>query len=289
MIIWSIAKTTIGDALRKKVIQIFLVIAIGLIVISLSFAQTLEFGTREGASTDIMLVKTMGLGLMAAAGWLISLVMGVSLIPQEIERRTIYTILSKPVKRYEFIIGKFLGALLTLGICVGLMGLVFIAVVVVKAWGAEASTVSAGAQAAGGVDAASAMQKVQIFDVNMVWGVILIYLQFLVLSSIVLFLSVFLTPTVNFFMGLGVYIVGVMAPITESLASAKALHVKYFYTAVHYIIPNFDMFNKPNALLHPDAHIESMAKYTGQCVLYGLLYVFVMMTLAVILFEKKEV
>ena len=73
MIIWSIAKTTIGDALRKKVIQIFLVIAIGLIIISLSFAQTLEFGTQGGASTDIMLVKTMGLGLMAAAGWLISL------------------------------------------------------------------------------------------------------------------------------------------------------------------------------------------------------------------------
>ncbi|MCL5103365.1 MAG: ABC transporter permease [Armatimonadetes bacterium] len=289
MIIWSIAKTTIGDALRKKVIQIFLVIAIGLIIISLSFAQTLSFSTSEGASTDIMLVKTMGLGLMAAAGWLISLVMGVSLIPQEIERRTIYTILSKPVKRYEFIIGKFVGALLTLGICVALMGLVFIGVVVAKAWGAQASMVSAGAQAAGGLDAHATAQNVQIFDVNMVWGVILIYLQFLVLSSIVLFLSVFLTPTVNFFMGLGVYLVGVMAPITETLANAKGLFVKAFYTAVHYIVPNFDMFNKPNALLHPDAHITSMAAYTGQCVLYGLLYVFVMMTLAVILFEKKEV
>ena len=59
---------------------------------------------------------------MAVAAWLISLVMGVSLIPQEIERRTIYTILAKPVKRYEFIIGKFLGAMLTLAINIGLMG-----------------------------------------------------------------------------------------------------------------------------------------------------------------------
>ena len=52
VIIWSIAKTTIGDALSKKVLQIFLVVAIGLIVISLSFSQTLSFSTSEGASTD---------------------------------------------------------------------------------------------------------------------------------------------------------------------------------------------------------------------------------------------
>ncbi|MGB9620435.1 MAG: hypothetical protein ACPL7K_08490, partial [Armatimonadota bacterium] len=79
MIIWSIAKTTVGDALRKKVLQIFLVVAIGLIIISLSFSQTLSFSSRAGSSTDIMLVKSFGLGLMAVAAWLISLVMGVTL------------------------------------------------------------------------------------------------------------------------------------------------------------------------------------------------------------------
>lgn len=163
MIIWSIAKTTVGDALRKKVLQIFLVVAIGLIIISLSFSQALAFSTREGASSNIMPIKSFGLGLMAIAAWLITLVLGVSLIPQEIERRTIYTILAKPVKRYEFIIGKFLGAILTLAINVGLMGLVFIAIVVIKAWGAAPSVPSG----IGSIEG-SQIQRIGIFDWNMV-------------------------------------------------------------------------------------------------------------------------
>lgn len=286
MIIWSIAKTTVGDALRKKVLQIFLVVAIGLIVISLSFSQTLSFSTREGSATDIMLVKSFGLGLMAVAGWLISLVLGASLIPQEIERRTIYTILAKPVKRYEFIVGKYLGAMLTLAINVGLMGLVFIAVTVFKAWGAEAPAASASSEITG-----VAAQKIGIFDINTVWGIVMIYLQFMLLSAVVLFFSVFLTPTVNFFMGLGVYIVGVMASMTETLAKSPAANpiMKGFYKVVHLVIPNFDKFNVTNSLLHPETHITSMAKYTAQVGLYALLYALVMMTLAVIIFERKEV
>lgn len=289
MIIWSIAKTTVGDAMRKKVLQIFLVVAIGLIVISLSFSQTLSFSTKEGASTDIMLVKSFGLGLMAMAGWLISLVMGVSLIPQEIERRTIYTILSKPVKRYEFIIGKFLGAMLTLGICVAFMGVVFIGVVMAKAHSASVAAASAST----GISAMQAgVQKVQLFDINMIWSVVMIYLQFMVLSAVVLLFSVFLTPTVNFFMGLGVYIIGVMASMTETLASNESslnFLLKGFYKIIHMIIPNFDKFNITNTLLHPEAHITNVMKYTGEVALYGIFYTLLMMMLAIIIFEKKEV
>ena len=286
MIIWSIAKTTVGDALRKKVLQIFLVVAIGLIVISLSFSQTLSFSTSSGSSTDIMLVKSFGLGLMAVAAWLICLVMGVSLIPQEIERRTIYTILAKPVKRYEFIIGKYLGAVLTLAINVALMGIVFAGVCVFKAIGAEQPLPAdqSGLNVVG-------MQQVGLFDWNMIWGIIMIYLQFMVLSSVVLLFSVFLTPTVNFFMGLGVYIVGVMASLTETLATAERANVllKGFYRVIHTLIPNFDKFNVTNTLLHPETHITSMGKYTGIVALYALLYALVMMLLAVIIFRKKEV
>lgn len=288
MIIWSIAKATVGDAMRKKVLQIFLVVAIGLIIISLSFSQTLSFSTREGASTDIMLIKSFGLGLMAMAGWLISLVMGVSLIPQEIERRTIYTILSKPVKRYEFIIGKFLGAMLTLALCVACMGIVFIGVVMAKAHGAAVSAASANT----GISAAQAgVQKVQIFDINMLWGVVMIYLQFLVLSAVVILFSVFMTPTVNFFMGLGVYIIGVMASMTETMAKSDTMNpvLAGFYKIMHVIIPNFDKFNVTNTLLHPEAHIANVARYTGQVALYGIFYALLMVVLAVIIFEKKEV
>lgn len=283
MIIWSIAKTTVGDALRKKVLQIFLVVAIGLIVISLSFSQSLSFSTKEGSSTDLMLVKSFGLGLMALAGWLISLVMGVGLIPQEIERRTIYTILSKPVNRYEFIVGKYLGAVITLAINIGLMGLVFIIVVAAKAYGAEIPAVE-------GIPGATA-QKMGIFDANTVWGIVMIYLQFMVLSSVVLMFSTFLTPTVNFFMGLGVYIVGLMGSVTETIMRSDTASpiLKGFYWVMHFALPNFDNFNVTNTLLHPEKNIVNMGFYTAQIGLKGLLYALIMMVISVLIFWRKEV
>lgn len=289
MIIWSIATTTIGDAMRKKVLQIFLVVTIGLIVLSLSFSETLSFSTRQGPSSDLMYLKSFGLGLMAIAGMFISLVLGVSLIPQEIEQRTIYTILAKPVKRYEFIIGKLLGAILTLAISIGLMGIVFVATVMIKAYGAGQSAASALA-AARGIDPSS-VSAVQVFDANTVLGVVMIFLQFMVLSSVVVLFSVFLTPTVNFFMGAGVYAIGIMGSVTETLATAKDANafVNCFYKVVHTVIPNFDYFNTTNQLLHPETQVTNLWKHTGLVSVYALLYALAAMTLAIILFQRKEV
>lgn len=275
--------------MRKKVLQIFLVVTIGLIVLSLSFSQTLSFSTKQGSSSDIMMLKSFGLGLMAIAGMFISLVLGVSLIPQEIERRTIYTILSKPVKRYEFIIGKFLGAILTLAINIGLMGLVFVAVVMFKAASAGQSVASATAVQVG-LNDASGTRGMGIFDMSTVLGVFLIYLQFLVLSSVVLFFSVIFTPTVNFFMGAGVYMMGVMAAVTQTLGQAKGASpaLQTFYKVIYTIVPNFDKFSVTNPILHPDP-VNNLPLHTAKMLVYALLYAMVMMTAAVIMFEKKEV
>lgn len=292
MIIWAIAKTTVGDALRKKVLQVFLVVAIALIVLSLSFTQTLEFSSRSGMSADFILLKSFGLGMMALAGIFISLILGVSLIPQEFERRTIYTILAKPVKRYEFITGKFVGALSTLGITTGLMGLTFIVTVVAKAIAAQ--HLAAGPTVAA-LQSASASglptDSVQIFDWNMVWGVILIYLQFMVLSSIVLLFSLIFTTTVNFFMGAAVYMVGFMSTVVQSLGGAKEAggFLKGLYTVLYWVLPRFDEFNIPNQLLHPDKLGTNMAVYTVGMTCYALLFTMVALVVAILIFERKEV
>lgn len=287
MIIWAIAKTTVGDALRKKILQVFLVVAIGLIVLSLSFSQTLSFSSQRGASADFMLLKSFGLGMMALAGIFISLILGVTLIPQEFERRTIYTILAKPVKRYEFITGKFLGALLTLAIATGLMGLTFIATIVFKAIGAQQMAMSptTGAMPGVGVD------SVAIFDWNMVWGVILIYLQFMVLSSIVLLFSLIFTTTVNFFMGAAVYAIGFMSTVVNSLGGAERASglQQVFFKTLSFVLPQFDQFNIPNQLLHPETQVANLGIWTLKMTLYALLYVSLTLVAAILIFERKEV
>lgn len=287
MIIWAIAKTTIGDALRKKVLQVFLVVAIGLIVLSLSFSQTLSFSSQRGVSADLMLLKSFGLGMMALAGIFISLILGVSLIPQEFERRTIYTILAKPVKRYEFITGKFLGALLTLAISTGLMGITFIGTIVAKTVGAHQLVASKSVSALQSGGEAS----IAIFDVNMLWGIALVYLQFMMLSSIVLLFSLVFTTTVNFFMGAAVYVIGFMSTVVTSLGGAEGANKLQwaFFKTIYYVLPRFDEFNIPNQLLHPEAQVTNMASYTGGMALYGILYALLALVAAILIFERKEV
>jgi ABC-type transport system involved in multi-copper enzyme maturation permease subunit len=212
--------------------------------------------------------------------------MGVSLIPLEIERKTIYTILSKPVKRYEFIVGKFLGATLTLGLNIALMGIVFLIAVTLKAKGIQmaAASVSSGLKDSG-------MVGVQVFDINTVLGVIMIFLQFMVLSSVVMMFSTFLTQTVNFFVGTGVYILGVMSTVIQTLANAdgSSKAVQLLYKGIHTIVPNFDKFNVTNTLLHPETSITSLPMYTLQVAGYAIVYTLIMAIVAVIVFDKKEV
>lgn len=279
MVIWTIAKTTVGEAMRKKVLNVCLIVAVAMIALSLSFTQ---FGFQQ----DMTITKSLGLFVILLAGFVISLIMCVSLIPNEVDRRTIYTILSKPVKRYEFVVGKFLGGLLTLFINVMLMGIVFIIMVSVKAAFSEV-TVKYSAELG-----RQAVMKPQIFDPSLLLGVIMLYFQFFLLSAVVMLFSVFMTPTVNFFASAGVYIVGSAAPVWQSMASKSSqahVVVKSVYWTIHKIVPNFDYFNIQNTLIHPHHQVRSMGLYVTEAITYAVLFSVVVMTVAVILFEKKEV
>ena len=258
MIIWTIAKATIGEAIRKKILNVFLIVALGLIIISFSFSQ---FNFRQ----EMTIVKSFGLGMIALAALFISLVMGITLIPSEIENRTLYAILSKPVKRYEFVIGKYLGGILTLLFNIALMGLAFMIALIVKGQGR--------------------------FDPSIIWGVVMIYFQFFLMASVVIFLSTFITPTVNFFASLSVYVVGSLSSVTESMANNEkaAVVVRYFYEGLHYLIPNFGNFNIQNPLIHPDVQIRNMNLYMTENVLYAVLYALILLIIGVLIFEKREV
>lgn len=284
MAIWTIAKTTVGEAMRKKVLNVCLIVAIAMIVISLSFGQ---FTFK----TDMTITKSLGLFVILLAGFVISLLMCISLIPNEIERRTIYTILAKPVKRYEFVVGKYLGGLITLAINIGVMGIVFILMVTIKAhFSTDALTTAVGRGAAAPEGATS--MAVQAFDPQLVLGVVMIYLQFMLLSAVVMFFSVFLTPTVNFFASAGVYAVGTASAVWQSLyaeGSQASAGIQMFYRVVTNVLPQFDRFNIQNKLIHPVQEVRSLSTYMELTIGYALLYTLVVMILGVILFERKEV
>ena len=120
-----IAKNTITEALHRVFVQTILAFAVLFIVGSMFFAY-LSPGEEE------KMLKDLGLSIIALFAMLMAIFIGVGLIQPEVERRTVYAMLAKPVRRHEFVLGKFLGALAVIAVCVWLMGGVFVAALYVR-------------------------------------------------------------------------------------------------------------------------------------------------------------
>lgn len=260
--IWMIASGTFGEAMRRKILNVFLLVAVALMFMGFAFAS---FQPRE----EMVVIKSLGLGVIALAGVFISVILFINLIPQEIERRTIYTILSKPVQRYEFLCGKFLGGLMTVFLNILFMGVAFVILLLIKehTWDHDIT--------------------------DAVKGVMMIFFQIMLLGGVSMCLSVILSPFVNFFLSFAIYLLGSMSSVTESLASnadgKKNPAVVAIFKAVHVLIPNFGNFNIQNPIIHPDVVIHNETIYLAQNILYALLWTAILMTIAVLAFDRREV
>jgi ABC-type transport system involved in multi-copper enzyme maturation permease subunit len=261
-----IAQNTISEALRRKVLNAFAMVGVAVMVLMFAFQQ---FAPRQ----EMTLVKGMGLGIISLAGIFITIILTINMIPTEVERRTIYTILSKPVRRYEFLLGKFLGAIGTIGINVGLMSVVFVLAVLVK-------------QVMGGTPMAAALpNSLELFK-----GIIMIYMQLVLLAAVGMFFSVFLTPLVNFFLTVSLFIIGNMSSFTQDLSqNNKNPIVKGFFALIHYLVPNFGNFQYSNPLLQPDVVVKSEVLFLSQNVVYAIVYSTVLLILGILAFDRREV
>jgi ABC-type transport system involved in multi-copper enzyme maturation permease subunit len=115
--IFSIAHNTFREAIRQKLLYGLVFFTVLLIFASFFLGQL------SIADTAVKIVKDMGLASIYFMGVFIALSMGISLVFKEIDRKTIYTILSKPVSRFEFLLGKFFGLMFTVGVQLFLMTL----------------------------------------------------------------------------------------------------------------------------------------------------------------------
>lgn len=259
--IFVIAKGTFGEAMRRRILNVFLFVALALMIMAVAFSS---FTPRN----ELDLIKSMGLGVIQISGVFISVILGINLIPSEIERRTIYTILSKPVQRYEFLTGKFLGGLMTVLANIGLMSLVFIILLLIKE---------------------------RAFDKDVVLvlgGEMMIAFQLMLVSAMAVMFSVLVSPFVNFFLSFSIYFFGSITSLWSDMATSLghlALLNQYLFRVLGWIVPNFENYNVQNPIIHPDTHIQNETTYTIYCITYAVLYSLIMMFLAIIQFNRKEV
>jgi ABC-type transport system involved in multi-copper enzyme maturation permease subunit len=258
--ILAIALNTFRESIRDKVLYNLLFFALLLIVVSILFA-TLTIGEQSKIIMDI------GLASINIFGVLIAVFLGIGLISKEIEKRTIYTIISKPIARYQFLIGKYLGLILTLSINTLIMGVGLYLVLMLNQW----------------------RWDLNVVDINLsLWkAIFLMFFEFMVMTAVAMLFSSFTSSsTLSAIFSLAVYCIG---HFTEDLRSLGERSQDQFLqgttTLFYYLLPNLDNFNVKELVGH---NLQVPYDFMGWVLLYGLLYCSMLILLAVFLFRGRD-
>lgn len=261
-VIFAIASTTVGEAIRRRVLLIILLIG----VLFLAIAPGLSvLSARQEKSVLI----GMTLGVIQLTSAVIAIVLTVYMIPNEIERRTIYTILSKPVQRWQFLVGKYFGAVAALGLMMGLMTIVLVLVFALQ-------------QGTSRIDELAVLAKAPA----------MYFVQMSLLAAVAIFFSTFVSPLVNFFLSGGLYLVGSLFnsffEVISTNPNAPGI-AKMFATVANTILPNFANYNVQNPIINPEQIIQNESQYYIRVTLYGLLYIGILLVGGILVFDRREV
>lgn len=286
--VFTIAGNTFTESLRQKVFNILLIFAL-VIIASASFFAEFSFGEDVAAvaSYELKSIKDTCFGSLSVIGMLIAIVGTAMLLPNELENRTIYTILSKPVRRFEFLLGKYLGTVLLTLVSVVLMSVMFFAVLAFKearlTVAAKADVTAAGTA----VEKQKAVEQVlkihqEAYDVDIVKGVVLIFVKLCLLAAITLFVSTFSTSMVfNVAVALLVFFAGHLVGTAK-----EAWHAHTVVTYLLGVIPDLGMFNVADDIILGNV---IPWEHVGKVATYGIVYLSCVVGAAHLVFASREI
>jgi len=252
--IWIIAQNNFKESLRKRTLYFLLVIAFVVIGASRFFS----FLTAE---EELKMIKDISFATIEFFGFLMVLFSTMGSISIEIEKRTIYTLLSKPIARKDFILGKFLGQVLILFLNFILMTIFFLALLFIKK---------------------------SIPDIETFKTLLLIFVELILLSSLTLAVASFassdaFTLIFIFF----IYIIGHLITYgTQRMELVENFIFKIMGNFFYYIIPNLENFNiRDQVVIGVPVSWGYVIKTFG----YGLIFISIGVLIAIYFFQKREV
>jgi len=250
--ITAIAMNTLREAVRNKVLYVLLffgvlLIGTGVLVSSLSYIATAQ------------ILQSVGLSSLRLFGALIAIFVGVGLIHKEVDRRTIYTILSKPVSRTEFLLGKYLGLLLTLWLGVLIMATAFVVV----------SLLSGAPLGAGHAEA-----------------ILLSAVELAVVVGVATLFSSFTSPMLASCFTVGFYLVGHATRDLRELGAHSGDVLVAKVTSLLYLgLPDLESFNVTVQAIH---QLPIAPRQVILPVAYGLAMVIALLALACMIFQRRD-
>jgi ABC-type transport system involved in multi-copper enzyme maturation permease subunit len=259
--IWTIARNTFRENIRDKVLYNLILFALVMILSSIGLGQ-LTLGNEDKVILDL------GLASISLFGVLIAIFIGIGLVYKELEKRTVYVLLAKPVHRYELILGKYAGLLITL----------FVNLVIMTA-GLEIILLCHGGIGAVG-------------HLNILPAACLIFLSLALVTALALLFSTFSTPALSALFTFFLWVIGHFGSDLEGFGEyAKSAAVKWVCRAVYYVIPNFSNFqiiDSGNIL--PDTSFYQPIDYLAfmEVALYCILYCAVVVSLSAAIFVRRD-
>lgn len=250
----AIAVNAFRESVRDRVLYnlilfVLLLVGAAIFISDISLDQETKF------------IADLGLSAMVVFGALIAIFIGVGLVFKEIDKRTIYNLLSKPVNRHEFIIGKYLGLCATL--------LVNSLVMIV---GTELALLYVG-------------KGFTPLCLSILPAAYLIYLKLMLIVAMALMFSSFSTPMLSALLSFAFYVIGhfsgdlkLAAELTDSAFTRAVL------TLAYYLLPNLSNFSFPLAARGEMVPMKLILSAT----VYALIYITILISAAVLIFQKRN-
>jgi ABC-type transport system involved in multi-copper enzyme maturation permease subunit len=251
MEILPIALNTFREAVRDRVLYLILAFAVVMILAS-SILSLITVGS------EAKIIQDFGLAMIALFGTAAALFIGIGLVFKEIERRTVYALLAKPIRRSQFLLGKYLGLCLTLTVNLVVMSAAFFGLLALRG-----------------------------IPFGHLWIAIwLTYFELLLVTAIAVLFSSFSSPVLSALFASTFYVVGHLSwslKLLEDLLDSPSARAGV--RLVYLVLPNLEHFNVRADLVHGVAVSWSRI---GFATLYGLAYTTLVLLLATAIFERRD-
>ena len=254
----TICINTFRESVRDRIFYVLLVFALVVIACSKAIAW---IAMEEGTIPE-KVMQDLGLAAIAFFSVIISIYVGTGLLYKETDKRTIYTILSKPVHTYEFILGKYFGLMLTLFINVAVMGAVFLGYL--YGW-------------------------VRVANWGLVEAILLIYTEVVVVTALAIFFSTMASPILSavftFCMCVLGHFVWTFSLLATLARQGRSRAGEWVCTIVQFLLPNLYFFDVKMEAVHG---LPIAAADVAWTMVYGATYAAVLLIASVAIFSRKN-
>jgi ABC-type transport system involved in multi-copper enzyme maturation permease subunit len=253
--VYTVATNTFREAVRDRVLYNLVFFALLMMGAAILVGQ-ISIGIESSV------IISLGLTAISVIGLFIAIFIGVALVSKEMDKRTLYALLAKPVQRWEFLLGKFCGLVMTLTVNTAAMAVgLFVALWTVK-------------------------HTLEKADAYILVAVYLILLKLALIVALALLFSCFTTPFLAILFSAGIYVAGLFAQDLRTMQtvnlSASAMSL---FKGVSYLLPNFENFNVMGTVAHGGAVPGALVLHAT---LYALVYAAVVLTGAAAIFSRRN-